>query len=239
MNDVVTYKFEEEPVRVVLIDKEPWWIANDLARVLGYRDAPNMTRNLDDDEKGTHIVSTPGGNQEMSVVSESGMFAAILKSRRSEAKRFRKWVTREVLPSIRRTGQYSMAGHEPPPLELAVNVDAPTVTVALNLIREARRLFGTNHAREVWMQLGLPQPIADSSATIDGDPLCATIKQYLVGKDAVTRADVAREIGLDPDSFADLRRVSDLLKFCGYMMWTVRVNGHPAKRWVPRSKVEG
>lgn len=69
-----------------------------------------MTRNLDEDEKGTQIVRTPGGQQKTSVISESGLFAAILKSRKPEARKFRKWVTSEVLPSIRKTGSYAMPG---------------------------------------------------------------------------------------------------------------------------------
>ena len=94
-------------VRAMLRDGEPWFVAADVAAVLEYRDAPNMTRNLDDDEKGTQIVSTLRGAQEMTVISESGLYAAILKSRKPEAQRFRRWVTGEVLPAIRKTGGYS------------------------------------------------------------------------------------------------------------------------------------
>jgi len=69
--------------------------------------ASDMTRMLDDDEKGTHIIRTPGGQQELSIISESGLYAAILKSRKTEAKSFRKWVTSEVLPTIRKHGMYA------------------------------------------------------------------------------------------------------------------------------------
>lgn len=106
MTDLTLYNFEQMPVRVLVRDGDPWFIATDVAQLLGYRDAHNAVRMLDDDEKGTHIVSTLGGDQEQIIISESGLYAAILKSRRPEAKRFRRWVTGEVLPAIRRTGRY-------------------------------------------------------------------------------------------------------------------------------------
>lgn len=93
-------------VRAVLRDEGPWFVIADLAEALGYRDAANAGRVLDDDEKGTQSVSTPSGRQKMLVCSESGLYALILRSRKTEAKRFRRWVTGEVLPSIRKTGRY-------------------------------------------------------------------------------------------------------------------------------------
>lgn len=94
-------------VRVAVINSTVWFVASDIAKALEYRDAGNMVRILDDDEKGTHNMSTPGGNQAVTVISESGLYHAVLKSRKPEAKAFRKWVTSEVLPSIRKTGEYS------------------------------------------------------------------------------------------------------------------------------------
>lgn len=106
MSDLTLYNFEQMPVRITMRDGEPWFLAQDLALVLGYSATAAMTRSLDDDEKGVQIVHTPGGDQEQIIISESGLYAAILKSRRPEAKRFRRWVTGEVLPAIRRTGRY-------------------------------------------------------------------------------------------------------------------------------------
>ena len=105
------FNFDGLPVRSLRIKGEPWFVAADLASVLEYRNAPDMTRSLDDDEKGTQIVRTPGGDQEMTIISESGLYAAILKSRKPEARQFRRWVTGEVLPSIRKTGGYKMDDH--------------------------------------------------------------------------------------------------------------------------------
>lgn len=112
---IIPFRFESREVRTLLIDDQPWFVASDVASALHYRDAFNMCRNLDDDEKGTQIVSTPkgahivptlGGDQEMTVINESGLYSAILRSRKPEAKRFKKWVTSEVLPAIRKHGRY-------------------------------------------------------------------------------------------------------------------------------------
>ena len=105
------FAYDEAMVRTVDVDGKPWFVANDVANILDYRNAPDMTRNLDDDEVGTtHIVrSTSGGNPNISIISESGLYHAIFQSRKPEAQQFRKWVTSEVLPSIRRTGGYGVA----------------------------------------------------------------------------------------------------------------------------------
>ena len=103
---IIPFRFESREFRTLLINDQPWFVATDVSAALEYRDAFNMHRNLDEDEKGTRIVSTPGGEQEMLVINESGLYSAILRSRKPEAKRFKKWVTAEVLPSIRKHGQY-------------------------------------------------------------------------------------------------------------------------------------
>ena len=109
MSAALSLYFGGRSVRVVLRDDEPLWVAADVAACLGYRDASNALRLLDEDEKGTHEVSTPGGMQRLLVVNESGLFHLILKSRLRGAVEFRRWVTGEVLPSIRRTGGYGTA----------------------------------------------------------------------------------------------------------------------------------
>ncbi|MDJ0461997.1 Bro-N domain-containing protein [Streptomyces sp. H27-C3] len=106
MNALEVFEFNGAEVRTLTRDGEPWFVASDVARVLGYRDAEKMIRNLDADEMGTHIVGTHGGDQRVSVIGESGLYAAVLRSRRPEAREFRRWVTGEVLPTIRKTGGY-------------------------------------------------------------------------------------------------------------------------------------
>lgn len=104
-------------VRVSTQDGEPWFVASDIAKALGYRMASDMNRRLDDDEKGTRSVRTPGGTQEMTVISEAGLYGAVLGSKLPEAKAFKRWVTHEVLPSIRRTGGYMAAKPDETPEE--------------------------------------------------------------------------------------------------------------------------
>lgn len=106
MIEMETFRYDDSPIRTVVIDGEPWFIARDVAVVLGYRDAHNAVRLLDDDEKGTHLVSTPGGEQSATVISEPGLYVLTMRSDMPDAKRFRKWVTHKVLPTIRRTGSY-------------------------------------------------------------------------------------------------------------------------------------
>ncbi|MER0953575.1 Bro-N domain-containing protein [Pseudomonas aeruginosa] len=103
---IIPFQFEAREVRTMLIDDQPWFVAADIASALQYLTAKDMARNLDDDEKGRQILPTPGGDQEMLVINESGLYSAILRSRKAEAKRFKKWVTAEVLPAIRKYGRY-------------------------------------------------------------------------------------------------------------------------------------
>lgn len=235
---LISYQFEEEPVRVVVISGEPWFVAADVSKVLGYRMASDMTRNLDDDERGTHVVRTPSADQEMNIISESGLYAAIFKSRRDEAQRFRKWVTAEVLPAIRKTGRFELAGHTPTASELALPLDVATVSAGLNMVREARRLFGSDAARSLWLEIGLPQPIADAYPTLPADPMVESVRAYLEGREFVRASDVIEAMGLDPDATTDRRRILEALRFSGWRSWTRRIDGAPTKCWVRRSSVE-
>jgi len=105
---LVPFAYGDALIRVIERDGDPWWVAGDVAKVLGYREAYHMVRMLDDDEAAPHIVGTLGGQQEMITISESGLYHAVLKSRRPDAKVFRKWVTAEVLPAIRKRGSYHL-----------------------------------------------------------------------------------------------------------------------------------
>lgn len=102
-------------IRVVVVDDAPWFVAADVAAALGYRDSFNATRLLDEVEKGTHEMSTPGGLQSVTIVSEPGLYRLVMRSNRPDAVRFQMWVAHEVLPAIRRTGTYAVA---PSPAEL-------------------------------------------------------------------------------------------------------------------------
>lgn len=106
-----------------------WFIATDVARILGHRDAANALRGVDEDERGTTIVSTPGGEQTLSTVSEAGLVTVLMRARVEAAKPFRRWITHEVLPSIRKTGSYSLPGVTPTP-----NTEDPALVRAKGLM---------------------------------------------------------------------------------------------------------
>lgn len=94
--------------RTIDIRGEPWFVLADVCRVLEIGNPSQAASRLDDDEKGVITNDTPGGPQQMVVINESGLYSLILTSRKPEAKRFKKWVTSEVLPAIRKTGSYSI-----------------------------------------------------------------------------------------------------------------------------------
>lgn len=112
---VSPFNFGTHAVRVVMQDGEPWFVAKDVCEALGYRDAEKGTRNLGTHQKGTRNVSTPGGEQRISVINESGLYRLVLRSRKPEAEKFSDWVTGEVLPAIRKTGQYRQPEQQPLP----------------------------------------------------------------------------------------------------------------------------
>ena len=107
-----TFNFESKSIRTLAINNEPWFVAKDLCNAINISNYRDAIERLDDDEKGVALTDTLGGKQEMAVVSESGMYTLILRCRDAVKKgsvphRFRKWVTSEVLPQIRKTGSYS------------------------------------------------------------------------------------------------------------------------------------
>lgn len=114
-NEIQPFEFEGNKVRALADGDEVMFVASDIAKILGYRDAEKLTRTLDDEEKGTRPIGTHGGTQTMTVISEPGLYKAILQRQtgrmevevtREFVKRFQRWVTHEVLPQIRRTGGY-------------------------------------------------------------------------------------------------------------------------------------
>ena len=115
MNELQVFNYGEIPVRTVMIDGEPWWVLADVCRVLNITNHKNVAARLDEDEKGVHLMDTPGGNQKMSIINESGLYKVILRSDKPEAKAFTRWVTHEVLPTIRKTGSYGVTITEKEP----------------------------------------------------------------------------------------------------------------------------
>jgi prophage antirepressor-like protein len=101
------FEYEDQrPFRIIDINGEPWFVLADVCRELEVGNPSQAASTLDDDEKGIITGDTLGGAQKMVIVNESGLYSLILRSRKPAAKRFKKWVTKEVLPSIRKTGGY-------------------------------------------------------------------------------------------------------------------------------------
>lgn len=111
MNNIQIFKYENNDVRTVEMNGEPWFVLKDVCVVLGLGTVSKVADRLDADEKGMNQIHTPGGMQDVTVINESGLYNVILRSDKPEAKPFRKWVTSEVLPSIRKNGGY-IAGQE-------------------------------------------------------------------------------------------------------------------------------
>lgn len=107
MNEIQVFQYESNEIRVVEKPDGPWWVLSDVCRVLDVANPRNISARLDEDEKGVHQIDTPGGKQEMTVINEPGLYNVILRSDKPQAKAFKRWVTHEVLPAIRKTGSYS------------------------------------------------------------------------------------------------------------------------------------
>ena len=107
-NEIIPFGYDDQLVRTVVIDGMPWFVAKDVCEVLELSDVNKTVSKLDEDEKLIRKLFVSGQNRDMIIVNESGLYTLIMRSNKPEAKRFRKWVTSEVLPSINRTGQYTM-----------------------------------------------------------------------------------------------------------------------------------
>lgn len=182
------HAFDSHALRVIDREGEPWFVATDVASVLGFDHTPHMIRMLDDDEAGVHNLDIRSANgvvqtREVTVVSESGLYACILKSRRPEARAFRKWVTSEVLPSIRRSGGYEHT-HGP-------RADQPIgVQHRADIVVSADRVF--------------------RAAVRSGRAAGLSTGQSILRAQAVaidrTGVDVLHELGIDPDHLPSAAR---------------------------------
>lgn len=215
MTSLIPFEYMQTSVRTVEIDQQPWFVADDIAKALGYRDAANMVRNLDEDEADTHNVSTSGQNRAMLIINESGVYHAIFNSRRPEAKAFRRWVTHEVLPAIRLRGfyesrAYDTRGHRLPPF-----------TEQMKLVAAAQRTFGKRAAQKLWADLGLPRVVDARPAPRDVklDPLYKDVEQYAYARACIIAQDCAAEVMEPSDDPADVRqRVERILGDLGYKL---------------------
>jgi anti-repressor protein len=109
MNELVQiFNYEEKEIRTITIEGEPWFVAKDICDILELENPSQALTRLDEDEKNTIILNEGIGNPEKSIVNESGFYKLVLRSDKPKAKPFTNWVTHDVLPSIRKTGSYSV-----------------------------------------------------------------------------------------------------------------------------------
>lgn len=159
MSTLIPFDFEDQAVRILMRDGEPWFVAVDICRVLELSNPTEAVKRLDEDE--VTLSQIEGSHRQTNIVSESGLYALVIRSDKPAAKRFRKWITAEVLPAIRRDGRYehpSIAPAAPDTADLGAMRDGE---FWLSLIREARLLGGTRAGRAMWARSPLP-PLSPS-----------------------------------------------------------------------------
>lgn len=189
MAEIQPFRFDDEiTVRTLGTPDEPLFVAADVALALGHSATAAMTRTLDDDEKGVRIVHTPGGDQEMTVITEAGLYSAILRSRAPRAKAFKRWVTHEVLPAIRKTGMYAPnVAQLPDRRELAQWV----IEAENKAEREkAARIEAEQRARELEVPASAWSHLAESSgdyAVADAAKVLSRDPGITVGRDRLFR----------------------------------------------------
>lgn len=126
MNDLSIFAFGDCMIRTMEKNGEPWFVGKDVAAALGYKEIQKAVRDhVDNDDKGVSEMDTPGGSQKITVINESGLYALIFGSKLENAKKFKRWVTSEVLPQIRKTGAYT-----------SVNAEAETKMLEIEARRE-------------------------------------------------------------------------------------------------------
>lgn len=124
---------------------EPWFVLSDVCKVLEISNSRNISSRLEPDEKGVTLVDTLGGAQQMTIINESGLYTVILRSDKPQAKPFRKWVTSEVLPSIRKHGSYSVQSQFAdlsPQLQVLIQMETRQKQIEARQVEQATALAG-------------------------------------------------------------------------------------------------
>jgi prophage antirepressor-like protein len=149
------FRFGDSAIRVILKNGSPWFVSGDICEALGYANPRKaVADHLDDDERGVTISDTLGGKQKLTIINESGLYALVLRSRKPEARKFAKWVTGEVLPSIRKTGSYAVEQkYQPPkPRRWCVCLDSSGEQMIKELTDDCYVMTGSEIANAIKMQ---------------------------------------------------------------------------------------
>lgn len=184
------FSYQGHPIRVVELDGEPWFVASDLAKLLGYRDADAAVRTLRPHHRGYENVRTPGGVQRMVVVSEAGLNRLLIKSNASNADQVQDWITDDVLPSVRKTGAYVSPAATPTQLDqLSEELEARKAVAFLNVLTAARDLVGDDWTRA--RARSLVAGVVGGEAEIDMTRRPLMVEEYL--KEKGLRGDVLKK----------------------------------------------
>ena len=217
MNELQIFNSSEfGQIRTVTKDNEPWFVASDIAKALGYRMASDMTRRIDDEDKGYTKMRTQGGEQEMSIINESGLYAGVFCSSLESAKRFKHWVTSEVLPSIRKSGGYIAGQEDMSEAELM----AKALLVAQKQIEQRNLIIEQQKA----------QIEADKPKTIFADAVSTSKNSILVGELAKLICQNGVQIGQ--------KRLFQWLRDNGYLMKHGTSYNIPTQRYVEQGLFE-
>lgn len=170
---LTTFEFQNQQIRIVMQDGSPWFVAKDVCDVLELSNSRMVLERLDEDERGVSTVYTPGGAQQMAVVSEPGLYSLVMTSRKPEAKLFKRWITHDVMPSIRKHGVYAKA-------ELLDNPEL-LLDVVTKLTEERRSRLAEKKARE-----------AAEAQLIEQAPLVTFAETCLTSKDSILVRELAK-----------------------------------------------
>jgi anti-repressor protein len=171
MTVLTVFSYSDIEIRTVVRDGEPWFVAADVCAVLEIRNNRDALAGLDDDEKGVATTDTPGGSQQVAVINEPGLYSLILRSRKPEAKAFKRWITHEVLPALRKTGSYKVAPAIPQTYADALQLAADQ---ARQIEAQAVALAEAAPAAEAWNHLASANgdyAVADAAKMLSRHPL--------------------------------------------------------------------
>ena len=191
MNNLTIFENPEfGAIRTVELDGEPWLVGKDVAAALGYKDTINALKaHVDpEDKKGGWRITTPSGDQDMTIINESGLYSLVLSSKLPTARKFRRWVTSEVLPSIRKTGGYITGQKELSPAELM----AKALKVANDVLAERDARIAKLDAENIQL---LAENTANKPKVIFADAVSASERSILVGELAKLLRQNGVEIG--------------------------------------------
>lgn len=191
MNELQIFNSEEfGDIRTVTIENEPWFVGKDVATALGYSNPQKAVRDhISEEDRGVNEMDTPSGRQNLAVINESGLYALIFGSKLESAKRFKHWVTSEVLPSIRKTGSYQLAPQGEELLALAVIEAKKTI----DSLKDQCKFLGE-------------QAVENQKLISELQPKANYVDKILQSKSLVTITQIAKDYGLSG------RKMNQILK---------------------------